>query len=253
MHRILYLLLFPVLVYGQTSQETVERKLKFATSQFQMTDKSDFVVATPYIKTYAGIAGSPFWATELWSSAEVQYKGKVYQVSELKYDCANDLMVIPRYTEDGLILLNLIPSYYPEIFINIKLTGNLRGKMASEISVKREHFIFYSATKDEKSEGISLGYYHYLIEKPVSLLCKYSSSIVERSGRKAFEEEVTFYLQKDGNLLRIRRVGSFLDAFPQWKDKINTFVEENNINTLLSLDSGNIVKLIEFINTLSTQ
>jgi len=125
--------------------------------------------------------------------------------------------------------------------------------MASEIPVKREHFIFYSASKDEKSDGVPPGYYHYLIEKPVSLLCKYSSSVVDRNGQRSFEEEVKFYLQKDGKLLRIHRVGSFIDAFPQWKDKINTFVEENNINTLLSLDSEAIVKLIEYINTLSTQ
>ena len=253
MHRILYLLLFPALVYGQTAQETVARKLKFATEQFQTADESDFVVATTYVKNYAGIAGSPFWATEVWSSAEVLYKGKVYQVSELKYDCANDLMVIPRYTEEGVIFLNLIPNLYPEIFINMKHTGNMRGKMASGIPVKREHFIFYPATKDEKSDGVPPGYYHYLIEKRVSLLCKYSSSIVDRNGQKAFEEEEGFYLQTDGKLSRIRRAGSFLDAFPQWKDNINTFIEENNINTLVSLDSGDIEKLIEFINTLSTQ
>lgn len=253
MCRILYLLLLPALVNGQTAQETVERKLTFATGQFQTTDESDFVVATPYVKNYAGIAGSPFWATEVWSSAEVLYKGKVYKVSELKYDCANDLMVIPRYTEQGVLFLNLIPTFYPEICINVRHTGNLHGMMASEIPVKREHFIFYSASKDEKSDGVPPGYYHYLIEKPVSLLCKYSSSVVDRNGQRSFEEEVKFYLQKDGKLLRIHRVGSFIDAFPQWKDKINTFVEENNINTLLSLDSEAIVKLIEYINTLSTQ
>jgi len=253
MYRILFLLLFPALVYGQTAQETVERKLKFAKGQFQTTDQSDFIVATPYVKTYAGIAGSPFWATDIWNSAEIQYKGKVYHVSEIKYDCANDLMVISEYTKDGVVLLNLIPSLYPEIFINIKHSGNLHGNMTSEILVNREHFIFYQSTNEEESNGVSSGYYHYLIEKHVSLLCKYSSSIVERNGLKIFNEEVRFYLQKDGKLTRIRRVGSFLDTFPQWKDKINRFVKENDINTLILLDSDDIEKLIEFINTLSTK
>jgi hypothetical protein len=253
MHKILYLLLFPVMVYGQTAQEIIRHKLTFATEQFQTTNESEFVIATPYIKTYAGIAGSPFWATDIWNSAEIQYKGKMYPVSELKYDCANDVMVIPKYTKEGVLLLNLIPSIYPEIFINMKYTGNLRGKMASEIPMKREHFIFYSTSKDEKSEGVSTGYYHYLIEKQVSLLCKYSSSIVDRNSQRTFEEELKFYLQKDGKLSEIRRTGNLLEAFPQWKDKINTFVEANNINTVLSLNAENIDKLIEFINTLSTQ
>jgi len=253
MHKILYLLLLPVLVCGQTAQETVERKLKSTTGQFQQTNESDFIVATPYIKSYAGIVGSPFWATKVWNSADIQYKGKLYQVSELKYDCANDLMVIPQYTEDGLKLLNLIPSIYPDIFINIKNSGNQHRSKASEINVMREHFIFYQATKDEKSDGIPLGYYHYIIEKPVSLLCKYTSSIVDRNGQKFFEEEQNYFLQKDGKLLRIHRVGSFLDVFPLWKDKINAFVEANNINTLMSLESGDIEKLIEFINTLFIQ
>ena len=253
MHKILYLLLFPALVYGQTAQETVERKLKFANEQFQTSDKSNFIVATPYIKNYAGIAGSQFWNTEVWCSAEVLYKGNVYPVPELKYDCTNDLMVIPRYSEQGLQLLNLIPSCYPEVFINIKYTGNLHGKVVSEIPFKREHFIFYPSSKDEKSDGIPSGYYHYLIEKQVSLLCKYSSIIMEINGQKAFQEEKKFFLQKDGKLLRIRRVGNFIEAFPPLKDKINAYVDENKINTLLSLDSGEIEKLIEFINTLSTK
>jgi len=60
MHKILYLLLLPVLVCGQTAQETVERKLKSTTGQFQQTNESDFIVATPYIKSYAGIVGSAF-------------------------------------------------------------------------------------------------------------------------------------------------------------------------------------------------
>jgi len=254
MHRILCLLVFPAVVHGQTAQETVERKLEFATGQFQTTDEGDFVVATPYVKSHAGVTGSPFWATDVWCNAEVLYKGEMHQVPELKYDCANDLMVIPRYTEEGVIYLNLIPVFYSEIFIYIKHTGNLRGKVASGSAAKREHFIFYPATKDERSDGTPPGYYHYLIEKPVSLLCKYSSSIVDHNGRKAFEEdEEKFYLQEDGTLSRIRRVGSFLDAFPQWKDKINTFVEENKINTMVLLNSGDNEKLIEFINTLSPQ
>ena len=253
MLKILSLLLLPVLIYGQSAQETVDSKLKFEKGQFQTTNESDFVVATPYIKNYAGIVGSPFWATDIWNSAEVLYKGKMYQVSELKYDCANDLMVIPRYTKEGILLVNLVPVIYPEIFINIKLTGNAHGTVASDISVKREHFIFYQTTKDDKSDEVPQGYYHYLIEKPVSLLCRYTSSIVERSNQKFFNEEERFFLQKEGKVSRIRRVNSLLEAFPQWKDKINTFVEENNISTLVLLNSGDIVKLIEFINSLSTQ
>jgi len=253
MRRILFLLLFPAFVYGQTAQEIVERKLKFTTSQFQTTDISDFVVATAYVKTYAGITGSPFWATDVWNSAEILFKGKTFKVSELKYDCANDLMVIPKYTEKGVILLNLIPAFYPEIFINIKHTGNLRGKMVTEIPINREHFIYYTTSKDEKSEGVSSGYYHYLIEKPLSLLCKYTSSIIDRNGQKAFEEEKKYYLQNKGKILQIRRVSSFLELFPQWKDKINNFVEENNINTLVSLDFEDIEKLIDFTNKLLTQ
>jgi hypothetical protein len=240
-------------MYGQTAQETVDRKLTFAKEQFQTTNENNFVVATPYIKSYAGIAGSPFWSTDVWSSAELLYKGKMCQVSELKYDCANDLMVIPSYTKDGIQLLNLIPSIYPDIYINIKHTGNQHGKMTSDIPITREHFIFYQSTKDEKNEGVPSGYYHFIIEKTISLLCKYSSNIVERSNLKAFEEEETFYLQNDGKLLKIHRVGSFVEAFPLLKDKINSFVEENNINTLVSLNLDTIEKLIEFLNTQSSK
>lgn len=252
MYRILFLLLFPAMVFGQTAQETVDRKLKLAKGQFQTTNESDFVIATPYVKNYAGIAGSPFWATDVWNSADILYKGIMYQVSELKYDCANDLMVIPRYTKEGVILLNLIPSVYPEITINKKISSPQHG-MATKSYFKQEHFIFYSSTKEENSDGVSTGYYHYLIEKPVSLLCKYSSYIVERYGQKKFEEEVKYYFQKEGKLIRIRRVESFIDAFPQWKDPINSFVEENKINTMMSLESGTINNIIMFINTLSTQ
>jgi hypothetical protein len=252
MRRILYLLFFPVFVFGQTAQETVDRKLKFATEQFQTNNESDFVVATPYIKSYVGIAGSPFWATDVWSSAEVVFKGKTYKVSELKYDCANDLMVLPSYTKEGIELLNLIPSCYPELYINIKQYSNQRGNGASEIVVKREHFIFYAASKEEKIEGVPFGYYHFLQEKRFPLLCKYSSTIVERSNQKAFEEEQKYYLQKEGKLVWLHRVGSFIDAFPQWKDKINSFVEENNISTLVSLDFVVIEKLVAFINKQST-
>jgi len=232
----------------------VERKVKSATGQFQTTDESDFVIATPYVKRYASIAGSPFWATDVWSSADILYKSKLYHVSGLKYDCANDLMVIPSYTEEGVVYLNLIPTFYPGIYINMKYTGSLRGTEAAEIPVKREHFIFYPATKDEKSDGVPPGYYHYLIEKQVSLLCKYSSSISDRNGQKSFvEDEAKFYLQKDGKLSRVRRVSNYLDAFPRWKDTINTFVEEHKINTLLTLDRGDNEKLIEFINIISTR
>ena len=253
MHRILFLLLFPAMVYGQTAQETVERKLKSTTSQFKELNETDVVVATPYTKSYAGIAGSPFWSSDVWCSADVKYKGIMYQITELKYDCANDLMVIPKYTNDGVQLLNLIPSIYPEITINKKVKSNQNGKIASETTIYKEHFIYYPATKDENNDGVSSGYYHYVIEKTFSLLCKYTSSVVERNGQKIFDEEVKYYLQKDGKLLKIHRAEIFLNAFPLWKDKINAFIEDNKINTLVSLDSGNIEKLIEFINTLSPQ
>lgn len=199
MYRILCLLLFPVLVYGQTAQEVVKQKQKITTERFQKNDENDFVVATPYIKNYVGINGSPFWATEFWSSADVLFKGKIYQLSQLKYDCLNDLMVIPRYTDDGVTFLNLIPSFYPEIYINVNYRGNQRVNVTSEQLFKREHFIYYQATKDEKNDGVLSGYYHYTIEKRISLLCKSTSSIIDRNGQKAFEEEEKYFFQKTGS------------------------------------------------------
>ena len=250
MYRIiLYLLLFPAIFYGQTAQETVMQKLKFATIQFDSKEESGFIIATPYTKNYVGFSGSPFWASDVWNSADLLYNEKIYTLPELKYDCANDLMIITSYTNEGVKLLNLIPSFYPEIFINRKIKNNSE----SETQIRREHFIYYFATNEDKENGTPTGYYHYLIEKPVSLLCKYSSNIVDRDGQKAFIEEKKFYFMNDKKVFLIRRVDNFTEVFPQWKDKINTFAEENQIKTNLSFEIGDIKKLIEFINTLSSQ
>lgn len=245
------MVLLPVFAIGQTAQETVDRKLNHAAQQFSTNSEIDAVVATPYTKNYAGIAGSPFWATEVWSRAEVMYKGRLHPVNELKYDCANDLMVIPQYTEEGVRFMNLIPIFYPDIFITMKRAGNRRGKEAKDIPTTREHFIFYPATEQEKSEGVVTGYYHYLIEKNQSLLGKYTSRIEERNGAKSFVEEVKYFMQNDGRLQRVRRVNSFLEAFPQWSDKIAAYVEDNRISTLATLGYEDIEKLVEYVNVLS--
>jgi fatty acid-binding protein DegV len=58
---------------------------------------------------------------------------------------------------------------------------------------------------------------------------------------------------KDGKLVPIRRVASFSGAFPELKDKIDSFVEEHKINTIMSLDQVDVERLIQFTNILLTQ
>lgn len=253
MHRIIYLLLFPTLLMGQNStQDIIERKIKYAYSQLNVSDENEFIIATPYVKNYVGFTGTPFWVSDIWNSANVLYNGKLHNVPELKYDCANDLMIVTNYTPEGVKLLNLIPAFYPEIFINRKIYTNRQNKLISESQIKQEHFIYYIASNDEKEKGTPTGYYHYLTESKVSILCKYTSTIVDRDGQKTFMEGKKYYFMNDKKIYLIRRIENIIDVFPQWKDKTTSFVMENNIKANIS-DLDDIIRLIGFINTLSAQ
>lgn len=257
MYKIYFLLLLPALLLGQTAQETVALKQKTAMEQFQPAEGDDYMVGTPYIKTYIGVTGSPFWANGQWGKAEVLYKGIYYPVSMLKYDCANGLMVTVRYTERGPEYLSLVPNCYPEIILytsEILSSGNVAGAKRVHVEdATRERFIFHTVSSEETGEGISSGYYHYKIDKQIPLLCRYSREVVVSSGQKAFAQKEEFFLYEDGKLARIKRVASLEEAFPQWADKIEAFADNNQINKLLPMNADNTVSIMEFINTLSAQ
>lgn len=257
MYKIYLLLLFPVFAFRQTAQETVALKQKIATEQFQLAEGDDYMVGIPYIKVYPGVGGSPFWATGQWSKAEVLYKGTYYPVAMLKYDCANGVMVTVRYTENGPEYLSLVPTCYPEIILytrNILTSGTTSGsKQVRAEDATRERFIFHAVAPDEAADGISSGYYHYRMDQKIPLLCRYSRDIIEQSGQKAFSQKEDFFLLQDNKLIRIKRVASLEDAFPQWAAKIEAYADENQINKLLPMNAENTISLMEFINTLSAQ
>lgn len=257
MYKLYLLILLPVFSYGQAAYETVASKQKATSEQFQPLEVDDYMVGTPYNKVYTGVAGSPFWVNGQWCKAEVLYKGAFHPVTMLKYDCANGMMVTVRYTERGPEYLSLVQNCYPEVilFVNTILTnGNSSGSPKMQIGdTSRERFIFHSVSAEESADGISSGYYHYRIDKKIPLMCRYSREIVASSGQKTFVQKEEFFLLLDNKLVRIKRVASLEEAFPQWAEKIESFADENHINKLLPMNTDNTISILEFINTLSAQ
>lgn len=249
MYKWVCVLLFPTVLYGQSAQETIDEKLRYATELCSAIDQNNAIIATPYIRNYTSIAGSPFWTTDVWCSAEVLYKNRLFPLSQLKYESANDVMVFPSFTETGVVPLNLIPPLYSDVFINIPKSD----KTDTEKSFKREHFMFYPATKEEKSEGIPLGYYHYIIEKPISLLGKYTSSIVERGSQKIFVTNESYFVYNKGKILPIKKVSNIVAIFPASKDIIMSFAESLDITPETTLSLQDMKKIIEYLNHISVQ
>lgn len=249
--------MLPVFAFGQQAQETIDRKATSAVKLFSDVASNDYLIATPFNKSYSAYYGSPFWRTDNWSKADIVYKGKVFSEPMLKYDCFTGQMLTLRYTEQGAKFLNLVSGCYPEIILyidNIVISKNAAGESKrSIVGTSAERFVYHAVSAKEAADGISSGYFHYLIDRPVPLLCRYSCSLIERNGHKTFEVKEDFLLLSEGAFIRIRRLATIQETYPQWADAIERYAEQNTINKLLPLSRVHIASLIYFINTLQAK
>lgn len=246
MFRLIAAVLLPLSLAGQSVDSIVQRKLEASKQRCSVQTSQDYLVAIPYKETYLSVQGSPFWETrelvrdrvyvnDQWRKAKLHYKGGIYDVKMLRYDCKNNCMVTVQYTPDGAKYIQLVNGCYTQI--------DLGG----------EPFIFHSASSEEEKNGTGSGYYHLILDGEADLLVKYIKSIGERSGIKRFEQKEESYIRYNGQVYKLKRLGVLTEIFPELKDSLVTYAEQNTINKLLPIGTEDANKLISHINTLLAQ
>lgn len=236
MVRILLLLFcFTQLVSAQNLDSIVLRKIAATRASFLSVPKEQFLVAIPYTASYTSVSGSQFYNNLTWQSSKVSYKGQQYALKMLKYDCLNNQMVTVKYTLNGPEYLVLMPKLYPEVQLG------------------SESFVYHIASKGEVADGVGSGYYHKQIEGAVSLWVTYKKGIKEQSGVKKFFQKSEPYISTDTTVIKVRRLPSVVNAFPQFSESITAFAHDNKINALLPLTVEESAKIVEYLNTLTVQ
>lgn len=161
------------------------------------------------------IEGDQFFLTNEAVEGSVTYDGVTYPNLQIRYDIANDVVVLRHPSQSGYISDVQIP-----------------GNRISSFSILEHDFIRIESDSITDT-NLSSGFYDLIHDSEYKVLAKRIKSLVESAGISNVEKEFIykerFYVFKDGEYYPIRGRRSFLKIFPERKKEIRRFMRRNNL------------------------
>ena len=212
-------------------KQSIEHVIGFYTSS--LGESSHLYNGSEYIFTNHGIAGHPFFESELPVKGSVFYDGAFYQNIPLSYDLVSDEVFITA----------------PGQAFNLKL-----------IDIKIRYFsllnhTFVRINQDSTINGVPLstGYYDLLYNGKVTVLAKR----LKRTKQGFRAEDIITYaeyneytVKKNNTYYNVDSKRSLINLFSDQKDKIKKFIRKNGLSFKKNPENI-IVKTAEYYGQLN--
>jgi hypothetical protein len=164
---------------------------------------------------YINVRGNPFYSGNAWSTGSILYDGQMYDNINMKFDIYNDLLIIEYYDKKGF-------------FINLQL-------VTEKIEYFRwpGHFIVKMEFDTTNSPQLESGFYDLLYEGSIRVLARYKKTILKNNQigtqLEAFRENDFFYIQKNGELFKVKKKRSVIAVFSDKNHEIRAFIKKSKL------------------------
>ena len=187
-----------------------------------------------WYKRYTNVRGNEFFSTALWVSGEVSINGRTFRVRSLRYDIANDELLIRR--SDGVAIA-------------------MNGEMVSGFTLFTDgnsyHFKNFRGRGNYGMNGYAIGLYEgktALLLKPVKVLMPLGYQKI----MDMFVQTDYLYVYKNGQVHRIRYRKDLLDLLDDKRNEIRNFIRTNRLN-ILPEQPGSIIPVLRYYDSLPEQ
>jgi len=229
------LLLSPLVCYCQVAKvdtsflaqsKTKSIALYAATilDQSRLFNGSDYIVYMPRDEEH------PYYGSDDWTTGSVVYWDESYENVSLLFDLSIDQVIVEH---DRGSPVRLIPEKVQQFTI-------------------LEH-TFVRLLRDDKNK-LSDGFYAHLYNGKSKVYAKYSKNYRETLEAPkiipSFDENVRYYVVKDGNFHVVKTKGSILQVLSDHKSELKNFLRKNRIRYNDDRKKA-IVRLTEFYDTLN--
>jgi len=156
--------------------------------------------------------GDQYFQSDLWQKGAVYYDGQLYQEVSMKYDIANNVLIVD----------------HPHLPSPVSLESNKIG----HFSLLGHHFIRLVA--DSLSyEVIKTGFYDLVYDGDVKFLVNRAKTLRDEiEGKRIrywFEEADRYFIKVDHTFYKLKNKRSVLKLFPEQKREIKQLLKRNDI------------------------
>jgi hypothetical protein len=184
-----------------------------------------------WYKRYTNVRGNEFFSTALWVSGEVAINGRTFRVRSLRYDIANDELLIRR--SDG---------------VAIAMNGEMISGFTLYTDGNEYHFKNF---RDNDNYGMS-GYSMNLYEGKTALLLKPVKELIPLGYQKIMDMFVQtdfLYVYKNGQIHRIRYRKDLLDLLDDKRNEVRNFIRTSRLD-IFPKQPGSIIPVLRYYDSL---
>ncbi len=221
--------------YSQQSAQSianlVNEILKYTGSIYGSDDR--LITGKYYVPTHPLALGHPYLISRDWLPATLYIKGVIFNDVEVKYNIEDDLIILKRQYEQGLVDELLLNNSYID---SVRISG---------------HLFINTSLVDEK---ISPGYFEQIYNGGFVAYLKHKNSYKDELSPqmmygKYMEPKTTLYLFDDNQLLEIASKKELMTHFSPNEKMISRFMKQNKIRFRKAIDEQ-FIKLLNYCDEL---
>ena len=185
---------------------------------------------TDYVMYVSRDEEHPYFSIDDWTFGSITYWGEVYEDVPVMFDLSTDQVI----------------------------TEHNRGNPIKLIPEKVDGFVISDHTfqrlRNSGTNNIAEGFYERLYDGTSKVYAKhqkvYREDITTREVIPRFEENIRYFILKNGVFNQVKKKGSVLDTFEDHKQEIKSFMKKNRIR--FNDDRAvTIVRIAEYYDTLT--
>jgi len=192
--------------------------------QSRLFNGSDYIVYIPHDDEH------PYYGSDDWTTGSVVYWDELYENVSLLFDLSIDQVIVEHDRGSPVRLI-------PEKVQRFAILGHT----------------FVRLLRDDKNK-LSDGFYDQLYNGKSKVYAKYSKTYRETLQTPqvipSFDENVRYYVVKDGNFHGVKTKSSILQVLKDRKSELKNFLRKNRIRYNDDREKA-IVRLTEFYDTLN--
>lgn len=187
---------------------------------------------TAYIKYWNKVIGHPYFNSDQFKSADINYQNFIYRDIPLRYDLVKNQLVILNATKE--FEMTIINNYVSDFKIN--------------------NHLFIKITDSVHEYNPGQGFYELLYNGNASVLAKYfkriEASLKAEDNTSSFVEYDKFYVFAQNEYHEVKRISDYFNLYKDQKEQLKKYMRKGKLN--YSKDpSKTLVSLATYLDTIS--